>query len=97
MTYFEAAVTILQECNRPMTAREIMNEVIRRGLLTPSGKTPLYTLSSALYTSMQANPDGPLVRLSDQGPFPRYRSNKEGARARRGSVRWALKPAAEGR
>jgi len=87
MTYFKAAVTVLQECNRPMTSREIMDEVIRRGLLIPSGKTPLYTLSSALYTSMQANPSGPLVRLSDQGPSPRYRSNKEAPRARRCSVR----------
>lgn len=84
MTYLAAALDVLETCRRPMTAREITVEAINRGLLKPGGKTPEYTMSAALYTCTHEYPAGPVVRVYEQG---------SGAiRARRGSVRWALKP-----
>lgn len=80
-TYLEAAIEVLDAAKRPMTDREITEEAIRRGLISPSGKTPTATMSAALYVDAQKNPDGRLVRLAEPG----------GARARRGSVRWTLR------
>ena len=64
-----------------MTAREIIDEAVRRGLLRPAGKTPEATLTAQLYLHVRDAPAPRLTRLHEPGP----------TRARRGSVRWALR------
>jgi hypothetical protein len=58
-----------------MSAREITELALQRGLLRSNGKTPEATMSAKLYTAPK---DGPIRRECEPGP----------ARARRGSVRW---------
>jgi hypothetical protein len=79
MTFLEAAKAILRETGRPMTAREVTDLALKRGLIKSSGKTPDATLLAQLYGQVRDNPDGPIVRVWEQGPN----------RARRGTVRWA--------
>ncbi len=81
MTFLQAAMAVLEACRRPMTTTEIVKEAMRRGLLQSAGKTPEASLSACLYLYVRAHADGPLVRLAEPG----------GTRARRGSVRWALR------
>jgi hypothetical protein len=81
LSYLEAAVAVLEACQRHMTANEITREAIDRGLLRPQGKTPARTMSAALYVFSRAEPEGKLTRVSEPGP----------GRARRGSVRWRLR------
>src|SRR5215472_13034726 len=38
MKYHEAAIEVLKVAKRPLTAREITDRAIKRGLITPSGK-----------------------------------------------------------
>ena len=79
VTYFEAAVTVLKSENRALTAREITDLALRRGLIKPTGATPEQTMAARLYTGVQT--DARIVKLSKQGR----------QRAQRGSVRWALR------
>jgi hypothetical protein len=76
-SYLDVATAVLEACGRPMTAREITEEAIHRGLLKPAGKTPEATMSAALYTRAE---ESRITRLAEPGP----------RRARRGSVRWML-------
>lgn len=77
--YLDSARAVLQEVRRPMTAKEITEEAIDRGLLRPTGKTPEATMSAALYTHVRDEPDSAIVRLHEPGV----------SRAARGSVRWS--------
>src|SRR5262249_23316400 len=76
MTYYEAALRILKSVGCPLTAREITDQAIEAGLITPVGKTQHATMSAALY--MRAGSDPELIKMQDQG----------NGRAKRGSVRW---------
>lgn len=62
-----------------MTTKRLTEEAIRRGLLSPTGKTPAATMSASLY--VKGTSVG-ITRLSEPGL----------TRARRGSVRWVLGP-----
>jgi len=79
--YLGAALVILGRADQPMSIREITVEAIRQGLIRPAGKTPEASMSSSLYTEINSNPNTSLARLAEAGP----------TRARRGSVRWALR------
>jgi restriction system protein len=78
MTFLQAAVAILKESSRPMTAKELAGAALSRGLMSTRGKTPEATLTAGLYRQVKRQPGGPLFRVADPGP----------SRARRGSVRW---------
>jgi hypothetical protein len=80
-SYLRAALAILAKAERPMTTRELTEEALRQGLIRPTGKTPEATMSSKLYSETKGNPNTSLVRFAEEGP----------TRARRGSVRWALR------
>jgi len=82
MTYYEAALQVLRSVKRPLTAHEITDEVLRRGLITPKGKTPHATMTAELYVHAARN-DPQLVKLEDRGS----------KQARRGSVRWTVRRA----
>ena len=80
-SFLGAALRVLENCQRPMTAREITAEALRRGWLTSAGKTPEATMGAQLYLQVRDHPDGRLVRVAQPGK----------GRAARGSVRWALR------
>jgi len=84
VTFLEAAETVLRAANRPLTAREITDIALERGLLRTSGKTPEATMSARLYA---APADAPIRRKFASGS----------QRAVRGSVRWVyVKPSVSG-
>lgn len=80
LTYLGAAEVVLAQSGRPMTAREIVAEAVRRELLKPAGKTPEESLTAALYVQAQRSDHPRFMRLFEEGR----------TRARRGSVRWRL-------
>jgi hypothetical protein len=75
VTFLEAAEEVLRTAKRPLSAREITDLAISRGLLESAGRTPEATMSARLY---EAPSDGPLRREYVPGA----------QRAVRGSVRW---------
>jgi hypothetical protein len=79
MTYYEAALEVLRSVRRPLTTREITDQAIQRGLITPSGKTPNNTMAAELYLRVRNDPQ--LVKIEDPG----------NGRAKNGSVRWTLR------
>ena len=79
MMYYEAAVEVLKAARRPLTVQEITNQAIEAGLIAPRGKTPVATMSAALYRPGSRRD---LVKLEDPGE----------TRAKPGSVRWTLRP-----
>jgi hypothetical protein len=79
MTLLEAARKILREQRRPMTAQEVIDEALQRGLITTHGKTPAASLAAKLYTHVSRQTNSDIRKVSEPGV----------QRARRGSVRWA--------
>jgi hypothetical protein len=79
ITYREAVLFVLREAGHPLTTREIIDSVIASGLVIPGGKTPDATMSALLYRTLKA--DSELMKMEEPGPW----------RAKRGTVRWALK------
>ena len=75
VTFLQAAESVLRSAKRPLTAGEITDIALRRGLLRTRGKTPSATMSAALYG---APPKSPICREFEEGR----------QRAVRGSVRW---------
>ncbi|MDE2103337.1 MAG: winged helix-turn-helix domain-containing protein [Patescibacteria group bacterium] len=59
-TYYMIAVSILREEDRPMSAKEIVDEALRRRLLLPTGKTPLNTMAATLFR--HTSKGDPLIR-----------------------------------
>jgi hypothetical protein len=76
MTFLEAAEEVLRTSKRPLSAAEITERAIHRGLLATRGKTPAATMTARLYT---APPDAPIQRSSEPGL----------GRSKYGSVRWS--------
>jgi hypothetical protein len=85
-SYPKIALRVLQETREAMTTRQITEWAISHGLLTPQTKTPVSTMSAALYTLIRDKPDTPITRLHEPGE----------KRAKAGSVRWVLKSTREG-
>lgn len=79
MTYYEAALQVLRSVHRPLTTREITDQAVKRGLITPVGKTPQATMAAVLYLRLRN--DSELVKLAEPG----------NERAKKGSVRWTLR------
>lgn len=83
MTYYEAALKILESAQQPLTTQEVTDRAISQGLVVPHGKTPVATMSAVLYEHLGI--DGRLVKSATSGP----------TRAKRGTVRWALRKTAD--
>jgi hypothetical protein len=79
LTYLEAVLHVLNEADHPLTVRELVDSAIASGLISPGGKTPEATMSAVLYRTIQS--DSRLKKIEERGPL----------RAKRGTVRWALK------
>jgi hypothetical protein len=80
MTYYEAALQILRSAGQPLTAQEITDLAISEGLIVPTGKTPVASMERVLYLRVRDG-DLELVKIEEPG----------NARAKRSSVRWALR------
>jgi hypothetical protein len=63
-----------------MTDAEMTEQAIALGLIHTAGKTPRQTMSAALYI-LAKDPSAPIQRIAEHGA----------TRARRGTVRWALR------
>jgi HB1, ASXL, restriction endonuclease HTH domain len=79
MKYYEAAIEVLKAAKRPLTVEEITNQAVEAGLIAPHGKTPAASMSAVLYRTGNRRD---LIKLEDRGE----------KRAKRGSVRWTLRP-----
>jgi hypothetical protein len=79
MPFLSAAISVLRDTGREMTTKELVKEVLDRGLVSTSGKSPDATLASKLYVCVRDNPQGPVRKIAEKGL----------SRSRRGSVRWA--------
>jgi len=79
VSFLKAAISILKETGRDMTATEVARIAIERGLVESRGKTPDATLTAQLYVQVRDHPQGPLRKIAEPGAL----------RARRDSVRWA--------
>ena len=79
MSFLKAAISILKETGREMTATEVARIALERGLVESSGKTPGATLAAQLYVHVRDHPHGPLQKIAETGA----------SQARRNSVRWA--------
>ena len=77
--FIDAAFAVLADEMRPMTAAEILDLAMSRGLLRSGGQTPRASMSRALYVEVR-RPNTQLAKLATPGRF----------RVVRGSVRWAL-------
>jgi restriction system protein len=79
MTYLEAALQVLRSAKRPLMTREITEQAIKIGLISPQGKTPNATMSAVLYKALNAHRG--IAKLGDSDSY---------VRARRGTVRWTI-------
>lgn len=80
MTYLAAAEAVLKSAGKALTTLELTDEAIRRGLIKPSGKTPVKTMSAALYTAvLDTRSAGRIGQQAVPGPV----------RAKRNTVKWA--------
>jgi hypothetical protein len=79
MTYLDAAVAVLSERAVPMTVEEITESALLQGLISTTGRTPVRSMSAALYLHVLRK-GSRVERVARQGPV----------RAHRGSVRWRL-------
>jgi len=79
MTYFEAALQVLESSQEPLTTREITERALERGLVVSYGKTPHATMGAVLYGRLST--DARLVKTETRGP----------TRAKRGTARWTLR------
>lgn len=62
-----AALKVLQESNGPLSAREICDRMVAKGLWQPQGKTPHATVSARLYTDIKKRGDAsPFVLVAPQ-------------------------------
>jgi hypothetical protein len=59
MSFLRAAETVLRTAGKSLTAAEITEIALRRGLVQTRGKTPTATMRAALYG---APPDSPIRR-----------------------------------
>ncbi len=79
MSFLEAAIFILKETGREMTASEVVRIALDRGLVKSSGRTPEATMAAQLYVHLREHPQGPLRKIAEPGA----------QRARRDTVRGA--------
>lgn len=68
-TFLEAAQLILASAAAPLSAREITDRAIQRGLLEPAGRTPWHTLEAALSLHILHNRDHSPFMRTTKGRF----------------------------
>jgi restriction system protein len=81
VNFLDAAATILKRAKEPLTSKEITDRAIASAVLRSTGKTPDRTMTARLYLDTLHNPASRFRRIAQAGRI----------RAKRGSVKWALK------
>jgi hypothetical protein len=69
LTFFELAIKVLKEANKPMTIDEIWRYAQERGydvLVGSKGKTPWRTMWARIYVDMRDNPNSPFVKIDSK-------------------------------
>lgn len=66
LTFFDAALKVLRDKDRPTTTNELIAECLKRGLIDTSGKTPDASMSSIL-DRMRQRPQSPIRRRFKAG------------------------------
>ncbi|MED0717413.1 COG2958 family protein [Aeribacillus composti] len=69
LTFFELAIKVLKEANKPMTIEEIWRYAQAREydvLVGSKGKTPWQTMSARIYVDMRDNPNSPFVKIDSK-------------------------------
>jgi uncharacterized protein len=69
LTFFELAIKVLKEANKPMTIDEIWRYAQERGydlLVSSKGKTPWQTIGARIYVDMRDNPNSPFVKIDSK-------------------------------
>jgi hypothetical protein len=79
--FLAAALRVLREAERPLSTTELTERALTAGALESRGRTPVNTMAAVLYLAVRDDPDCPIIRVYEPGR----------GRARRGSVRWALR------
>ena len=79
-SFLDAAVAVLADAGRPLTADEIVERASEAGLLPSVGKTPIASMTARLYVHVRDAEHPRVIRVFEPGQ----------QRARRGSVRWTL-------
>ncbi len=69
LSWKEAAITVLQDATQPLTAQDIVQEIVERKLKTYLGATPWATVGSRLYTSMANEGAESPFTLPEKGRF----------------------------
>jgi hypothetical protein len=65
----EAAIAVLQDATEPMTAQEIVQEIVERKLKTVLGATPWATVGAHMYASMKSEGTASPFLLPEKGRF----------------------------
>jgi hypothetical protein len=65
MTFYEAALQVLESSHKPLTTQEITQGALERGLIVSRGKTPAKTMAARLYGCLGTDPR--LVKVEDRG------------------------------
>lgn len=69
LSWKDAAIAVLQDAQEPMSAQEIVQQIIERKLKTILGATPWATVGANIYTSIKKEgPSSPFV-LPEKGRF----------------------------
>lgn len=63
-----AAVKLLEQSDEPMTAKELAEQAIADGLISPDGKTPDATMAAQLYVDIKRNAKTPFKKVG-KGTF----------------------------
>ena len=78
MTFEAAVIEVLRNAERPLSAREVAEVVVRLGRVSTVGKTPDATVSACLYRLCRDPEATGVQRIAEEGP----------TRGKRGTVRW---------
>jgi len=79
VTYYDAAIKVLESAQHPLTSQEITDLAVNQKLIEPRTKTPYDSMRAALYVHGRDDPR--LIKLEDTGTL----------RAKKNSVRWILR------
>lgn len=69
MTVREAAIEVLRQAGKPLSAQEISDRMIEDGLWEPGGKTPQATVAARLYSDIKKLGDASAFAQVGPGTF----------------------------
>lgn len=86
MTILEAAEKTLRAVGRPLHSTEIVEYAVRRGWITPRGKTPDHSVQAALWQDIHENGAASKFVTVGPGRFQRRYWLRRAGRATKGEI-----------